>query len=110
MSYFNNDHLKINNIIIDFEENMNKISIFSKALSSIESLEEFIDARAQLNNSLIEIENDTITLINTLKIIQYNNRKLIDDYSLLQNDYEEKDAKLKMIINENQLLSKKKKY
>ena len=107
MSYFNNDHLKINNIIIDFEENMNKISIFSKALSSIESLEEFIDARAQLNNSLIEIENDTITLINTLKIIQYNNRKLYDDYSLLQNDYEEQDAKLKMIINENQLLLNK---
>jgi hypothetical protein len=107
MSYINNDHLKINNIIIDFEENMNKISILCQALSSIESLEEFIDVRAQLNNSLIDIENDTITLINTLKIIQYNNRKLYDDYSLLQNDYEEKDAKLKMIINENQLLSNK---
>ena len=107
MSYLNNDHLKINNIIIDFEENINKISILSQALSSIESLEEFNEVRAQLNNSLIDIENDTITLINTLKIIQYNNRKLYDDYSLLQNDYEEKDAKLKMVINENQLLSNK---
>ena len=107
MSYFNNDHLKINNIIIDFEENMNKISILNQSLSSIESLEEFNEVKAQLNTSLIDIENDTITLINTLKIIQYNNRKLYDDFSLLQNDYEEKDEKLKMIINENQLLINK---
>ena len=72
MSYFNNDHLQINNIIIDFEENISKISSFNQILNSIDNMDEFIDLRNQLHNLFTDMENDTSTLINTLKIIQYN--------------------------------------
>ena len=104
MSYFNNDHLQIDNIIIDFEENISKISSFNQILNSIENLDEFIDLKKQINNLFNDIENDTNTLVNTLKIIQFNIRKLYDDFSLLQNNYEDIEEKLKMIINENSLL------
>ena len=86
MSYFSNDHLQINNIIIDFEENISKISSFNQILNSIDNMDEFIDLRNQLHNLLADMENDTSTVINTLKIIQYNIRKLYDDFSLLQNN------------------------
>ena len=109
MSYFNNDHLQINNIIIDFEENISKISSFSQILNSIDNFDEFIDIRKQINSLFNDIENDTNTLINTLKIIQYNIRKLYDDFSLLQNNYEDIEEKLKMILNDNSLLLNKNK-
>ncbi len=109
MAYFNNDHLQVNNIIIDFEENINKISSFSQILNSIENFEEFIDIRKQINTLFNDIENDTNTLINTLKIIQFNIRKLYDDFSLLQNNYEDIEEKLKMILNDNSLLLNKNK-
>jgi hypothetical protein len=109
MSYFNNDHLQINNIIIDFEENISKISSFSQILNSIDNFDEFIDIRKQINTLFNDIENDTNTLINTLKIIQYNIRKLYDDFSLLQNNYEDIEEKLKMILNDNSLLLNKNK-
>ena len=109
MAYFNNDHLQVNNIIIDFEENINKISSFSQILNSIENFDEFIDIRKQINTLFNDIENDTNTLINTLKIIQFNIRKLYDDFSLLQNNYEDIEEKLKMILNDNSLLLNKNK-
>ena len=109
MTYFNNDHLQINNIIIDFEDNINKISSFNQILNSIDNIDEFFDIRKQLNNLFTDIENDTNTLINTLKIIQYNIRKLYDDFSLLQNNYEDIEEKLKMILNDNSLLLNKNK-
>ena len=109
MSYFNNDHLQINNIIIDFEENISKISSFNQILNSIDNMDEFIDLRNQLHNLFTDMENDTSTLINTLKIIQYNIRKLYDDFSLLQNNYEDIEEKLKMIVNDNSLLINKNK-
>lgn len=109
MSYFNNDHLQINNIIIDFEENIGKISSICQIINSIDNIEEFIELKNQLNNLLTDIENDTSTLINTLKIIQYNIRKLYDDFSLMQNNYEDIEEKLKMIINDNTLLIHKNK-
>ena len=109
MSYFNNDHLQINNIIIDFEENIGKISSINQILNSIENFDEFIELKNQLKNLFTDIENDTNTLINTLKIIQYNIRKLYDDFSLLQNNYEDIEEKLKMIINDNNILINKNK-
>ncbi len=109
MTYFNNDHLQINNIIIDFEDNINKISSFNQILNSIDNIDEFFDIRKQLNNLLTDIENETNTLINTLKVIQYNIRKLYDDFSMLQNNYEDIEDKLKMIINQNSLLLNKNK-
>ena len=109
MTYFNNDHLQINNIIIDFEDNISKISSFNQILNSIDNIDEFFDIRKQLNNLFTDIENDTNTLINTLKVIQYNIRKLYDDFSMLQNNYEDIEDKLKMIINENSLLLNKNK-
>jgi len=109
MSYFNNDHLQINNIIIDFEENISKISSFNQILNSIDNMDEFIDLRNQLHNLFTDMENDTSTLINTLKIIQYNIRKLYDDFSLLQNNYEDIEEKLKMIVNDNSSLINKNK-
>ena len=109
MSYFNNDHLQINNIIVDFEENITKISNFSQVLQSIDNIDEFNDLRNQINNLFSDIENDTSTLINTLKIIQYNNRKIYDDLALLQNNNENLQEKLKMIIKDNSLLLNKNK-
>ena len=109
MSYFNNDHLQINNIIIDFEENINKISSINQVLNSIDTIDEFNELKNQLNILFTEIENDTNTLINTLKIVQFNIRKLYDDFSLLQNNYEDIEEKLKMIINDNTLLIHKNK-
>ena len=109
MTYFNNDHLQINNIIIDFEENIGKISSISQIINSIDNFEEFIELKNQLHNLFTDIENDTSTLINTLKIIQYNIRKLYDDFSLMQNNYEDIEEKLKMIINDNTLLIHKNK-
>ena len=109
MTYFNNDHLQINNIIIDFEDNISKISSFNQILNSIDNIDKFFDIRKQLNNLLTDIENETNTLINTLKVIQYNIRKLYDDFSMLQNNYEDIEDKLKMIINQNSLLLNKNK-
>ena len=109
MSYFNNDHLQINNIIIDFEENINKISSINQVLNSIDTIDEFNELKNQLKILFTEIENDTNTLINTLKIVQFNIRKLYDDFSLLQNNYEDIEEKLKMIINDNTLLIHKNK-
>ena len=109
MSYFNNDHLQINNIIIDFEENIGKISSINQILNSIDNIDEFNELKNQLNILFTDIENDTNTLINTLKIVQFNIRKLYDDFSLLQNNYEDIEEKLKMIINDNTLLIHKNK-
>ena len=75
MSYLENDHLKISDIIIDFEENINKISNFNNLLISINNIDEFNNFRTELNFLLKNIENETNILINTLKIIQYNIRK-----------------------------------
>ena len=50
MSYFNNDHLQINNLIIDFEENISKISSISQILQSIDNIDEFNDLRSQITN------------------------------------------------------------
>ena len=109
MSYYNNDHLQINNIIIDFENNIGKISSINQVLNSIDNIDEFNELKNQLNILFTDIENETNTLINTLKIVQFNIRQLYDDFSLLQNNYEDIEEKLKMIINDNTLLLHKNK-
>ena len=109
MSYFTNDHLKISDIIIDFEENMTLISNINKLLLSINNLDEFNNLKSELNEKLNNIENDTNILINTLKIIQYNIRKLYDDFAKMQCRYGDLENKLKAIINDNlNLLNKSK--
>ena len=107
MSYFTNDHLKISDIIIDFEENMTLISNTKKLLLSINNLDEFNNLKAELNEKLNNIENDTNILINTLKIIQYNIRKLYDDYAKIQCSNGDLENKLKAIINDNYALLNK---
>ena len=107
MSYFTNDHLKISDIIIDFEENMTLISNTKKLLLSINNLDEFNNLKAELNEKLNNIENDTNILINTLKIIQYNIRKLYDDYAKIQSSNSDLENKLKAIINDNYALINK---
>ena len=107
MSCFDNDHLTISNIIIDFEENLLLISDFNKSLFSINNLEEFNNLRAELNEQLMNIENETTILINTLKIIQYSIRKFYDDYAKIKCGYEENEIKLKSKINENKSLLNK---
>ena len=104
MSYFTNDHLKISDIIIDFEENMTLISKTNKLLLSINNLEEFNNLKIELNEKLNNIENDTNILINTLKIIQYNIRKLYDDFAKIQSSNGDLENKLKAIINDNYAL------
>ena len=107
MSYFTNDHLKISDIIIDFEENMTLISNTKKLLLSINNLDEFNNLKEELNEKLNNIENDTNILINTLKIIQYNIRKLYDDYAKNQCSNGDLENKLKTIINDNYALINK---
>ena len=107
MSYFTNDHLKISDIIIDFEENMTLITNTKKLLLSINNLDEFNNLKAELNEKLNNIENDTNILINTLKIIQYNIRKLYDDYAKIQCSNGDLENKLKAIINDNYALINK---
>ena len=107
MSYFTNDHLKISDIIIDFEENMTLISNTKKLLLSINNLDEFNNLKEELNEKLNNIENDTNILINTLKIIQYNIRKLYDDYAKIQCSNGDLENKLKAIINDNYALINK---
>ena len=107
MSYFTNDHLKISDIIIDFEENMTLISNTKKLLLSINNLDEFNNLKAELNEKLNNIENDTNILINTLKIIQYNIRKLYDDNAKIQCSNGDLENKLKAIINDNYALINK---
>ena len=107
MSYFTNDHLKISDIIIDFEENMTLISNSKKLLLSINNLDEFNNLKAELNEKLNNIENDTNILINTLKIIQYNIRKLYDDNAKIQCSNGDLENKLKAIINDNYALINK---
>ena len=53
MSYFNDDHLKISDIIIDFEENITLISNFNELLLSINNLDQFNNLKTQLNEKLI---------------------------------------------------------
>ena len=107
MSYFTNDHLKISDIIIDFEENMTLISNTKKLLLSINNLDEINNLKAELNEKLNNIENDTNILINTLKIIQYNIRKLYDDNAKIQCSNGDLENKLKAIINDNYALINK---
>ena len=107
MSYFTNDHLKISDIIIDFEENMTLITNTKKLLLSINNLDEFNNLKEELNEKLNNIENDTNILINTLKIIQYNIRKLYDDYAKIQSSNSDLENKLKAIINDNYALINK---
>ena len=107
MSYFTNDHLKISDIIIDFEENMTLISNTKKLLLSINNLDEFNNLKAELNEKLNNIENDTNILINTLKIIQYNIRKLYDDNAKIQCSNGDLENKLNAIINDNYALLNK---
>ena len=107
MSYFTNDHLKISDIIIDFEENMTLITNTKKLLLSINNLDEFNNLKAELNEKLNNIENDINILINTLKIIQYNIRKLYDDYAKIQCSNGDLENKLKAIINDNYALINK---
>ena len=107
MSYFTNDHLKISDIIIDFEENMTLITNTKKLLLSINNLDEFNNLKAELNEKLNNIENDTNILINTLKIIQYNIRKLYDDNAKIQCSNGDLENKLKAIINDNYALINK---
>ena len=109
MSYFNNDHLKISNIIIDFEENISSISNFNKLLSNINNLDEFNNLRNELCNQLNNIENETNILINTLKIIQFNIRKLYDDKAKIVYENEDLEIKLKARINDINILLKKNK-
>ena len=109
MSYFDNDHLKISNLIIDFEENLLLISDFNKLLFSINNLDEFKNLRAELNEQLMNIENETNILLNTLKIIQYSIRKLYDDYATIKYIYEDNEIKLKSKFNEIQALLNKNK-
>ena len=109
MSYFNDDHLKISDIIIDFEENITLISNFNELLLSINNLDQFNNLKIQLNDKLTNIENETNTLINTLKIIQFNIRKLYDDFAKMKCSYNEIEKKLKTIINDNYLLLNKNK-
>ena len=107
MSYFTNDHLKISDIIIDFEENMTLISNTKKLLLSINNLDGFNNLKEELNEKLNNIENDTNILINTLKIIQYNIRKLYDDFAKIQSSNGDLENKLKAIINDNYALINK---
>ena len=107
MLYFIKDHLLINNIITDFEENINKISSINQVLNSIDNIDELKELKNQLNILFTDIENDTNILINTLKIVLFSIRKLYDDFSLLLNNYANIEEKLKMIINDNTLLIQK---
>ena len=109
MSYFTSDHLKISNIIIDFEENLLLISGFNKSLAAISNLDDFNNLKSQLNEQLINIENETNILINTLKIIQYNIRQLYDDFAKMKCNNEELNTKLKTKINDNFILLNKNK-
>ena len=59
MSYFSNDHLKISDIIIDFEENISLISNANKLLLTINNLDEFNNLKTELSEKLNNIENDT---------------------------------------------------
>ena len=109
MAYFDNDHLLINNIMIDLEQNINKISNCNQLLNQINNIDEFRELRNQLNLLFNDIESDSKTIINTLKVIQFNIRKLYDDFSLFQNNYQDIEIKLKTIINDNSLLINKNK-
>ena len=107
MSYFSNDHLKISDIIIDFEENISLISNANKLLLTINNLDEFNNLKTELSEKLNNIENDTNILINTLKIIQFNIRKLYDDFAKMQCNYGDMENKLKAMINDNYTLLNK---
>ena len=109
MSYFTSDHLKISNIIIDFEENLLLISGFNKSLAAISNLDDFNNLKSQLNEQLINIENETNILINTLKIIQYNIRQLYDDFAKMKCNNDELNTKLNAKINDNFILLNKNK-
>ena len=88
---------------------MTLISNTNKLLLSINNLDEFNNLKSELNEKLNNIENDTNILINTLKIIQYNIRKLYDDFAKMQCRYDDLENKLKAIINDNlNLLNKSK--
>ena len=107
MSYFSNVHLKISDIIIDFEENISLISNANKLLLTINNLDEFNNLKTELSEKLNNIENDTNILINTLKIIQFNIRKLYDDFAKMQCNYGDMENKLKAMINDNYTLLNK---
>ena len=109
MSYFDNDHLKISDLIIDFEENISIISNLREKLLNINNIEEFNNLRTELYELLKNTENETNILINTLKIIQFNIRKLYDDYAKNQCNYEDAEIRLKAKINDNHILLNKNK-
>ena len=104
MSNFDNDHLKINYLIIEFEKNINIILNVNQNLSSIQSLEEFSKAKSQMSNSLNNILKNITVLITALKLIQYNNRKLYDDYIIIQNNYEQVTNKANNYFSDNLFL------
>ena len=98
------DFLKIDDIILDIESATKNLDIIAQKIFQL-SIDNKI--KNEVSELLSNFENNLTILLRALKIIQYNNRKLFDQSTILENENLELKQKLKTLNVENNSMNNK---
>jgi hypothetical protein len=104
---FDNDHLLIDNELLTMENELIKINDIKSIFYSINSMEDFKKFRTMIGQFISTFENEIELILNSIKNIQYSNRKFYDTYAKLQNDFQDVNSKLEFYYKENNKLYSK---
>ncbi len=104
---FDNDHVLIDNELSIMENELIKINDIKNTLYSINNIEEYKQFRTIFIQFISTFENEIEVILNSIKNIQYSNRKYYDTYAKLQNDFEDINSKLEFYYKENNKLHSK---
>ena len=104
---FDNDHVLIDNELSIMENELIKINDIKNTLYSINNIEEYKQFRTIFIQFISTFENEIEVILNSIKNIQYSNRKYYDTYAKLQNDFQDINTKLEFYYKENNKLYSK---
>ena len=104
---FDNDHLLIDNELLTMENELIKINDIKSIFYSKNSMEDFKKFRTMIGQFISTFENEIELILNSIKNIQYSNRKFYDTYAKLQNDFQDVNSKLEFYYKENNKLYSK---
>ena len=90
---FDNDHLLIDNELLTMENELIKINDIKSIFYSINSMEDYKKFRIMIGQFISTFENEIELILNSIKNIQYSNRKFYDRYANLQNDFQDVNSK-----------------
>lgn len=104
---FLNDHISIDNLLIDVERSLFNLAHLRNNLYEIQEIEDYKQLRGDLSQFLFGLESDIQTVLNSLIQIQEVNRKYYDTFAILKNNETEMNQHLIYFERENNLLQEK---